>query len=118
MTKKLILGVFVTAVAGLPLVVHADEWNDLKQSGAAAEQRGKELENKGQNLEQRGAKLKDEGESLEHKGRNAYDTGERDLQSGERYEHQASDRLHGKHARSTTTTTTKKTTTEHEHSRE
>ena len=60
--RKLIIGVFVTAVSALPLAARAD-WNDLKQ---------------------RGANLENEGKKVETTGKADYDTGKKDLDTGKK----------------------------------
>ena len=67
MMKKLIAGVFVTAVAALPLTARAD-WNDLKTRGA-------KLEQQGQNLEQQGKADYRKGEAAEATGKADYGRG-------------------------------------------
>lgn len=127
MMKKLMTGLFVIAVAGLPLAAaHANEWDDMKAREAGLEQKGKTLqtetktqEQRGENLEQRGENLEQRGEHVRDEGEHARDTGERDYKSGrdelhdgvtttESYEHKASKAYHGrkKHVTKTTTSTT------------
>jgi hypothetical protein len=74
MMRKLIIGVFVTAVSALPLAARAD-WNDLKERGSNLEQQGKDLKAKGDNLETRGKDLKAKGESAETTGKADYNKG-------------------------------------------
>jgi uncharacterized protein involved in exopolysaccharide biosynthesis len=74
MMKKLIAGVFVTAVAAMPLAAHAD-WNDLKQRGSNLEQQGKDLQQKGKELEAEGKAKKAQGEAAQARAKDAYDEG-------------------------------------------
>jgi hypothetical protein len=121
MMKKLLMGLFVTAVAGLPLA-HANEWDDMKAREAGLEQKGKNLQTETKTEEQRGENLEQRGEHVRDEGEHARDTGERDYKSGrdelhdgvtttESYEHKASKAYHGrkKHVTKTTTTTTRDT---------
>ncbi len=74
MTKTLITGLFVTAVATLPLAARAD-WDSMKQRGANLEQEGKDLKARGDAMETRGKELKAKGERTETAGKAAYDKG-------------------------------------------
>ncbi len=74
MMKKLIAGVFVTAVAAMPIVAHAD-WDDLKQRGDNLEQKGQDLKQRGEDTEQRGEELKARGEAGEARGKADVQTG-------------------------------------------
>ena len=116
--KKLLTGVFVTAVAGLPLA-HADGWDSMKEHGANLEQQGKDLQQKGKDMEKRGQNLKDRGDADYKSAEHARDTGVRDYHTGvndyhtgvdktEAYGQRADDTLHHrKHATVEHKTTTR-----------
>lgn len=74
MMRKLITGVFVTAVALLPLTARAD-WNELKQRGDNLEQRGKTLENEGKTDYNTGQKDYAKGKVVEQKSVTTYKKG-------------------------------------------
>lgn len=74
MMKTLITGLFVTAVATLPVAARAD-WDNLKQRGSNLEQEGKDLKTRGDQLETRGKELEARGDKAEVEGKADYDKG-------------------------------------------
>lgn len=74
MTRKLMAGLFLTAVTAMPLVARAD-WDNMGEHKDQLEQKGTSLENKGDDLESRGKALKAEGQSEQAKARTDEDEG-------------------------------------------
>ncbi len=107
--RTLTIGLFVTAVATLPLTARAD-WNDVKQEGAQLQQKGKDLQHEGQNLqeranrtEERGKALEQRGKTLEKKGEHARDEAASDYRKGEAAGKGVSRTVHRTETRRTTT---------------
>jgi hypothetical protein len=102
MSKKLIAGLFLTAVTAMPLMARAD-WDNLSERKTTLEQKGQNLEQKGDDLETRGKTLKAEGAADESKGRS-------DLEEGKTVEKKSVTTYHN--GRKTLKTTTDKVRTE------
>lgn len=82
MMRQLLTGVFVTAVAALPLVARAD-WDNLKEHGASLEQQGKDLQQKGKDVEKRGTDLKKKGDTAHDNAVTDYNKGRAGVHEGE-----------------------------------
>jgi hypothetical protein len=74
MTRKLMTGLFLTAITAMPLVARAD-WDNVGANKDKLEQKGTNLENKGEDLETRGKALKAEGQSDQAKAKSDEDEG-------------------------------------------
>lgn len=74
MMRKLMAGLFLTAVTAMPLVARAD-WDNVGTNKDKLEQKGTNLENKGDDLEARGKALKAEGQSDQAKAKSDEDEG-------------------------------------------
>ena len=98
--RKLMLGVFATAVSTFSLAAHAD-WQNVKERGAAVEQKGKDLQEEGKQMEKRGADLKSQGEKAEDRAEKAGDKARDEERS-------TSDKLHDTFDRDNTKTQVKR----------
>jgi peptidoglycan hydrolase CwlO-like protein len=65
MKRTILSALFVTAVAGAPLIASAnDDINNLEKQGTKLQQQGQQLEQKGDDLEQQGRSLQKQGAKM------------------------------------------------------